>query len=89
MKTKIIIHRLHSEAYSEFSKAAKENITKDRFRMYPTQLTFDCEGVKYIYTSWEDWQEVALPKGEDVDVILECLITEEERLELSRHWHVR
>lgn len=89
MKTRVVVHRLHSEAYLEFSKAARENITKSKFRMYPTQLTFDCEGVKYIYTSWEDWKETALPKGEDVGVILECPITEEERLELSRHWHIR
>lgn len=89
MRTKIIVHRTHSEAYSEYSKECKEKFSTNKFRMYPTFLTYDCDGVKTIHASLDEWHSTVLPRGEDVSVELCCMLTEEERLMLTREWVIR
>lgn len=88
MDTKIFMYRSHVDAYCEFSMAAKENITNKRFRMYLTSLSFDCNGVKYIFASMDEIGSTALPEGEHVSLHMRCLITEEERLMLTRQWRI-
>lgn len=89
MKTRVVVHRLQSEASLAYSKEARENIQKDRFRMYPTYFSYDCEGIKTMHVSMEEWDKAIIPRGEDVSVELECMLTEEERLMISREWIIR
>lgn len=86
MKTVIKLYREHADAYMEYSQFARENFNKKKFRMYATTMSVDVDGVKYIYTSFEDMGKQVLPEGEDVVLNVECLLNEQERLMLTRRW---
>jgi len=89
MKTKVVVHRLQSEASLAYTSEVREHIHRSRFRMYPSFLAYDCEGQKTMHVSLEEWNDSVIPRGEDVSVELECMLTEEERLMISREWIIR
>lgn len=89
MRTIIKLYRTHKEAYAEYSNEAKEMVGEKHFRIAPSRLTYDANSVRHIFACLEEWVVTPLPKGDDVELYLECMLTEEERLMVTRDYYIR
>lgn len=83
----IHVHRSHSEAYYTFTEEAKQNILKKNFRMMAHSLRYEIPEKTVIHIGIEEWNSGVLPKSDEhVRVILHCMLTEAERLMISREY---
>lgn len=89
MRTIIKVYKEHADAYAEFQKDMRQAVGTRKYRLYPSLMTFDSEGVKYVYTSFENWYKADLPKGEEVEVYLMCDdISDEEYYMASKEYYI-
>lgn len=89
MHTTMNIYRSRNQAYQALVEDAKRLGTKGKFRLFPTKHSYNYNGERVVHVCIDDIHESHIPKGEDVDIVLHCIITEEERLMISMDWIIK
>ena len=86
MRTVMNIYRLRSQAHAALIEDAKKLNSNGKFRLFPTRHYYQHNGVRVVHICIDDIHEHYIPKGDDVEIVLHCDITEDERSMISMDW---